>query len=148
MKGIKPYYGAGLLLWMRDEQGMLNVLLGKRSIEPGKGKWSIPGGKWDDKKDIDTHGNPDYLKTALRETKEEIKFIINHDETFIHLWNSQIPFFHYSVYAYQLPDRRKFNHNHEFSEIGWFAVDALPSPCEIFIRTQVTSLLKQLTNQE
>ncbi len=110
MKGIKPYHGAGLLLWMRDEQGKPNVLLGKRSIEPGKGKWSIPGGKWDPKKDIDTDGNPDYLKTALRETEEEIKLVISENEDFLKIWTSHIPFFHYIVYSYQVSTQRTFVH--------------------------------------
>ena len=142
MKKIKPYFGAGLLIWSQDDQGTIFVLLGKRAINPGMGKWSISGGKWD-AEDIDEKGDPDYLKTALRETKEEIKFIINYDETFMHLWNSRIPFFHYIVYAHQLPARRQFNHNNEFSELGWFPVDALPSPCEVFVRMQVSSLVKR-----
>lgn len=110
-------------------------------------KWSIPGGKWDAGKDIDENGNPGYLKTALRETKKEIKFIIDHDETFIHLWSSCIPFFHYIVYAYQLPARRRFDHNYEFSELGWFVVDALPTPCEMFVSMQVSSLVRRVSNE-
>ena len=141
MKGIKPYYGAGLLVWMRDEQGKLHVLLGKRSIEPGKGKWSIPGGKWDDKKDIDMDGNPDYLKTALRETEEEIKLVISENEDFLKIWTSHIPFFHYIVYSYQVSTQRTFVHNYEFSEVKWFSAEALPEACEWFVRTQVRNLI-------
>ena len=148
MKRIKPYHGAGLLLWSQDAQGKIFVLLGERVINPGKGKWSIPGGRWDHRKDIDENGNPDYLKTALREIQEEVIFSIDHDETFMPLWSSRIPFFNFVVYGYRMLERRQFNHNYEFSEVGWFAVDALPTPCELFVRTQVASLVKRLSNQE
>jgi 8-oxo-dGTP pyrophosphatase MutT (NUDIX family) len=128
---------------MRDEQGKLNVLLGKRSIEPGKGKWSIPGGKWDDKKDIDTHGDPDYLKTALRETEEEIGLVISGNEDFLKIWKSHIPFFHYIVYSHQVSTPKTFAHNHEFSEVRWFPIDSLPASSVGFVRSQVVALVRQ-----
>ena len=70
-----PYHGAGVLLWAKAEDEKMVILLGKRSINHEKGKWSIPGGIWDLKKDsFDDKGHPNYLKTASRETNEELHF--------------------------------------------------------------------------
>ncbi|MDY6343723.1 MAG: hypothetical protein SPL79_05430 [Sphaerochaetaceae bacterium] len=39
-----PYAGAGMLFWNRDEEGHIQVILGKRAIHHGPGyrQWSIP----------------------------------------------------------------------------------------------------------
>jgi len=88
------------------------------------------------------------LKTALRETKEEIKLILKEDEDIIKLYSSRIPFFHFVVYAHQADHRIVCKHNHEFSEVGWFAVDTLPSPLEFFVMMQVSSLVSKIANKE
>lgn len=139
-----PYHGAGILLWARDEQDKIIVLLGKRSINPDKGKWSIPGGEWNAKKDLyDSKGNPDYLRTAVRETDEELKFSIEDVGHILHLWNIRIPLFHFAVYSLQLSKQRPFTHNYEFTETKWFAIDALPKPCVMFVKSQVAALVGQ-----
>ena len=45
------WHGVGMLLWTRDEHDKGMVLLVKRSINPGKGKWSVSGWGWDLGKD-------------------------------------------------------------------------------------------------
>ena len=43
-----PYKGGGVALFYKDKHtGEYSILLGKRTIEPGKGKWSIPGGGYE-----------------------------------------------------------------------------------------------------
>lgn len=41
---LKTYKGAGIALFKKTSEGY-SILLGKRTINPGKGKWSIFGGK-------------------------------------------------------------------------------------------------------
>ena len=41
---IKTYKGAGIALFKKTSEGY-SILLGKRTINPGKGKWYIFGGK-------------------------------------------------------------------------------------------------------
>lgn len=144
MKKIKPYYGAGLLLWTQNEQEKKFVLLGKRSIHPGKGKWSIPGGRWSEKKDsYDENGEPYYLKTALRETEEELSLLIKKDDNIIHLWRSRcLPFFHFVVYAHQLSEQVTIIHFQEFSELKWFPAEDLPVDCVRFVESQVSILVR------
>lgn len=43
-----PYKGGGVALFYKDKHtGEYSILLGKRTVEPGKGKWSIPGGGYE-----------------------------------------------------------------------------------------------------
>lgn len=144
MKKIKPYHGAGLLLWTKEDHNIF-VVLGKRSINPGRGKWSIPGGKWDREDDsYDKNGKPNYLRTALRETKEEISLVIKENDNIVLLWSSLIPIFHFNVYSQQLDNRIAFNHIEEFLEVNWFSVDALPEQCEWFVKSQVAALVQRV----
>ena len=41
---LKTYKGAGIALFKKTSEGY-SILLGKRTINPGKGKWYIFGGK-------------------------------------------------------------------------------------------------------
>ncbi|MBK5201855.1 MAG: NUDIX hydrolase [Spirochaetaceae bacterium] len=144
----KPYHGAGILIWTVDEQDNIMVFLGKRSINPAKGKWSIPGGGWDEKKDLYNHkGKPNYLKTALRETSEEIYYSIEDINQVANLWKIHIPYFNFEVYSLNISKQRNFNCNFEFSEMKWFLIDSLPSSCIIFLKSQVSRLKKQLKNR-
>lgn len=145
MRKIKPYHGAGVLLYTKEEQDKTFVLLGRRSIKPGKGKWSIPGGGWDINKDkYDKNNKHNYLKTAIRETEEEISYTIKQDDNIIHLWSMNIPFFHFVVYQCRLKERINFNHNWEFSELKWFPTDKLPQDCAMFVESQVKKLIKKI----
>lgn len=67
---IRKYKGAGIALFKKDQNGEYSILLGKRSINPDKGKWSIPGGGYE-KKD----GN--LFTTAKREFREELGISLN-----------------------------------------------------------------------
>jgi 8-oxo-dGTP pyrophosphatase MutT (NUDIX family) len=139
----KAYHGAGILIWTKDKQNNILILLGKRSINPSRGKWSIPGGKCDKKDGVfDKTNKPDYLTTAIRETKEELYYEIENKENVESLWKINIPFFHFKVYSYQLPQQKCFNHNYEFNEVQWFNIRELPKNSVIFIKSQVYNLKK------
>ncbi len=142
----KPYHGAGILIWSIDKDNNILVLLGNRSINPAKGKWSIPGGQWDIKKDLyDECGKPKYLKTAIRETKEELFLKIDNTRDVNALWKIDVPYFHFKVYSHQLPTQRKFNHNFEFNELKWFNISDLPINSMFFIKSQVSKLKHQIS---
>ncbi len=141
MKKIIPYHGAGILFWTNDDNGQLSVLLGKRSINPGKGKWSIPGGGWSKYSDgYDKRNRPNYLQAAIRETNEESKYAIKSPEDLDTLWCCHIPYFHFEVYSCYLPMQIEFTHNREFLEVDWFPVEALPEPYVWFLTWQVSAL--------
>ena len=64
---IKNYHGAGVLLFRYNkEKETFEVLLGKRSIRQGYGKWAIPGGGLERK-----DGDFNYRACAYRELWEE-----------------------------------------------------------------------------
>jgi 8-oxo-dGTP pyrophosphatase MutT (NUDIX family) len=140
----KAYHGAGILIWTKDKQNNISILLGKRSINPSKGKWSIPGGKWDRKDGVFNKTNkPDYLTTAIRETKEEIYFEIENKESVQSLWKINCPFFHFKVYSHQLTQQKQFEYNYEFYEVKWFNINKLPKNSVIFVFLQVYKLKKE-----
>lgn len=65
------YKGAGIAIFTKNEDGEYSILLGKRKYNPGKGKWSIPGGGYEVKKD------KNLFITAVRETMEETGIDMN-----------------------------------------------------------------------
>lgn len=142
MKVVKPYHGAGIVFWTKDAQGRLSLLLGKRSFNPGKDKWSIPGGGWEQQDGFEKSGKRNYRQTAMRETQEEIHFDIPRRQNLSHLWSLHVPFFHFEVYAYYLLEQTIPSTVDEFSEVHWVPADTLPSPLTCFLRSQVASLIE------
>ena len=143
LKTISPYHGAGILFWTTGRQDQLYILLGKRIHNPQRGKWSIPAGGWDEEDSYDKKGRPDYLKTAIRESCEEIRITVGNLENLDYLWRRHLPFFHFVVYAYQLSEKVDVVRYQEFSEVKWFSVDALPADCVGFVRSQVSALVRK-----
>lgn len=143
LKKLRPYHGAGILFWTRDQQGRIFVLLGMRKHNPQKGKWSIPAGGWEDEDSRDEKGRPDYRKTAIRETWEEIQFTVDNPDKLVSLWSKHLPFFHFAVYSYQLPEQEAVVRYQEFSEVKWFSVDVLPVNSVGLVRSQVAALVRQ-----
>ena len=138
------YRGAGLLIATATEQGW-EVLLGKRSIKPFFGYWSIPGGARE-KADLC------FQDTACRETTEEICHLREVEEYF-RAWlaedfcRSQMPehrlltpcLFEWHTFLlvlservpperFSVPNSERFSvPNYEFSAIDWFPVKRLPN---------------------
>jgi 8-oxo-dGTP pyrophosphatase MutT (NUDIX family) len=65
-----PYRGGGVLFFRRHPDGSRTILLFRRSHQPGKGLFSIPGGKMD----ASDHGS--FVRCAIRETWEETRLNI------------------------------------------------------------------------
>jgi 8-oxo-dGTP pyrophosphatase MutT (NUDIX family) len=117
-----------MVFWTKDVQGKFSVLLGKRSFNPGKGKWSIPGGGWEPQDGFEKTGRRNYRQTAMREAQEELHFV---------------PCFHFEVYAYILSEQAIPTYVDEFSELCWVSVKALPTPMVCFLRNQIATLTKK-----
>ncbi|HNZ95505.1 MAG TPA: NUDIX hydrolase [Sphaerochaeta sp.] len=138
-----PYHGAGILAWWKDAHGKTEVLLGLRKYNPQANMWSIPGGEWDERKDGFEEGTtPDYRATAIRETWEEIRLSIDDGDDLALLWRTHIPFYHFRVFAYPMPEKRNLVCHEEFSRLRWFPVDDLPNNTVSLVRLQVSALRK------
>jgi len=110
-----PYKGGGVALFQKNDINDFTILLGKRKNKPGKGKWSIPGGGYEDK-------DKNLIDTAKREFREETGLNLNSilatkTPIICHLW---IPFaFNWFTLIYVLKNDWKLTNNifHEFSEV-------------------------------
>ena len=60
---MRKYKGAGIALFQKQDNDY-TILLGKRTIKPNKGKWSIPGGGFE-------KTDNSLFETAIRELREE-----------------------------------------------------------------------------
>ena len=122
------YKGAGIL-FIKKEEKQYFVSLGKRTVSPQKGYWSIPGGRMSVKDDCD------FWKCAVRETKEEY---FNNSGTALLKSNLElkidkktritIPFF-FEFHTFLIDSTGfdvDFCHNYEFSEVRWFSIGSLP----------------------
>jgi 8-oxo-dGTP pyrophosphatase MutT (NUDIX family) len=123
-----PYRGAGCLLYTTDSEGTTWIYLGRRRLEPGRGKWSIPGGgaegggrgkSWEP-----------FWHTARRETWEETRIdlsLLDSDKDepppFVSIW---FPGFWWRTYLVAVDRRMKLQPCHEFTEDRWFRLDSLP----------------------
>lgn len=117
IKKIRPYKGGGVALFQKDNAtGEYTIFLGKRRGElrkgirrffSGRGKWSIPGGGYDEK------DNGDLRQTAKREFHEEtglnIDDIVLSKEPYEH--NIWLPFFTWKTLMYELKPDYKLNTN-------------------------------------
>ena len=121
------YQGAGILL-IKKQDGKTLIGLAKRAIHPQKNYWSIPGGK------MDAKDQGDFLRCALRETKEELFAGLPNEMAKIeHLKpigsaSISIPFtFRWKTYFYDVGDSVISTQlNFELSEFEWFDSNHLP----------------------
>ena len=119
---LKNYHGAGVLLFRYNkEKETFEVLLGKRSIHRGYGKWAIPGGGLERK-----DGDFNYRACAFRELWEETGIDIRTIKTQdIAQTRIDLPFFHWRSFLVmtwgELPEFRI----REFSELRWIPISEL-----------------------
>lgn len=114
---IKNYRGAGVMLFRYNTRfRRFEVLLGKRSIPRGYGKWAIPGGGME-------NYDADYADCAFREFREETGIDIKNLMTQkLAVKRIDVPFYHWRTYMVltwgYIPDFKPC----EFSELRWFPI--------------------------
>ena len=96
-----------------------NVLLVKRNVEPGFGKWSLPGGY------IELGEKPE--ETAIREVKEETSLKIDRPEL-INVYNQESPIYDYVMLVgyYTSKYFGKLFAGDDASDARFFSTDKLP----------------------
>ncbi|MGD1821915.1 MAG: NUDIX hydrolase [Pleomorphochaeta sp.] len=142
---VNTYHGAGMLLWHKEEDGNISVLLGRRSFNPCKNLWNIPGGGFEDKKDGYDNNLRAYYKTAIRETYEEFGIEVdNLDKR--PLWKMHVPFFNWEVYESEIKSKINPSFNMEFSTVNWFDIEDLPSDLGLFVKSQIRNLKKKISS--
>ena len=117
---LRSYRGAGVLLFRQNKDtGEYEVLLGKRSIPQGYGKWAIPGGG------MERH-DTDYKACAFRELWEETGIDINLIQTkYLDEIKTDIPFFHWRTYLILTWEGFPQFRIREFSELKWIPLSDL-----------------------
>ena len=109
------YFGAGMILYTKDTQGNIHVLLRKRADNH---TWAIPRGHLDDLEDAN-----DYKKAARREAYEETGTLVKSSWCVAHY---ELPYFSYWTYASRLDNQETAVKNWESDAIEWFSIEELP----------------------
>ena len=134
---IPSYKGAGIALF-REKDGKYELFLGLRKYNPGKNKWSIPGGgyeSYDNSLDV----------TAKREFTEELSLDFNKlDASFVNEVKIILPKYKWSTFCYVLNKDIRLSQNiHEFSALKFIPVENLENlDLNLFVRTEVSKFLK------
>ncbi len=140
MKQNAAYHGAGIIFWTVDEQGIVTVLMGKRSVSPQKHRWSFPGGGWEHTDGFAANGSVSYETAVLREASEEMGITDIRKEQLVPLWSLDISFFHYRVFSCQLDAQMQTPYLSEFSDALWAPLSNPPCPLVLFVATQLRNL--------
>ncbi|MBO8435583.1 MAG: NUDIX domain-containing protein [Spirochaetes bacterium] len=127
---IRKYEGAGMILYHRDDNGNISILLEKRFDDH---TWAIPGGGYSDKDKI-------LLNTAIRETYEETGLSIRGAD---HVKTYRLPFFTYAVFSSELDREELPKRNWESEEIRWFPISDLPKGMNIITGIEIRNFLKK-----
>ena len=127
-----------MLLYSHGPDGELQLLLGKRALNPGRGTWSIPGGK--------VEAAESFWQAACREVSEEIGIPVNRFdgggvEESASLRILIPPFFSWRTFLVPMPANvQRLTISREFHDCRWFPVDALPEPLHWGVKGAVKRL--------
>ena len=117
---IKNYHGAGVLFFRYNKE-TFEILLGKRSIRQGYGRWAIPGGGLERK-----DGDYNYRACAFRELWEETGIDIRTIKTQdIAQTRIDLPFFHWRTFLVMARGPFSDFRIREFSELRWIPISEL-----------------------
>jgi 8-oxo-dGTP diphosphatase len=109
MKEHKPVKAVVVTVITRDNK----ILLGKRSIEPHKNKWGLPGGY------IDYAETPE--QAIIREVKEELDVTLK--PKFKTYYNELMDDHHHVVLIFEGQIKEEPKPNQETSEVNWFDIE-------------------------
>ncbi len=135
---IRDYKGAGILMFRRNGNGF-EVFLGQRKYNPGRGKWSIPGGGKERK-------DRDYREAAERELMEESGLVLRQIE---HMdctdLKISIPFFHWMTFIVMVRGHLPAPRPSEFFELKWIRLEDLHKyPHGIMLEMEIRHLKRYL----
>ena len=106
------YKGAGIALFREEAKGAFSILLGKRAYNPGKDKWSFPGGG--------AERGEDPFKTAAREFYEETSVKLGWlKPVYISNIRISVPLFEWQTFIFVTASHIRFKIGHEFTKLGW-----------------------------
>jgi 8-oxo-dGTP pyrophosphatase MutT (NUDIX family) len=120
---LRNYKGAGIALFREEPDKTFSVLLGKRKHNPGKNKWSFPGGEMETEETVKREIREEtFEETAKREFLEETGVSLPEpDAKQIGVYKNNLPFFHWKTFLYTTKSNITFNKDkiREFSELIW-----------------------------
>ena len=126
---LRHYYGAGMILYTKDGNDGISVLLEKRSDNH---TWAIPGGaieEWEK-----------YIKAAQRETYEETGIKV---ESAWPVMNYHLPYFSYYVFASEMSHKAVPRKNWESDAIEWFSMEDLPEGMNWMTRIELKDFIRK-----
>lgn len=126
------YFGAGMILYTKDSQGNIYVLLEKRADNH---TWAIPGGALDD---LENH-----KKAAIRETYEETEILVKSAWCVAHY---ELPYFSYWTYASRLETQKIPVKNWESEDIAWFSISELPEDMNFMTKKELKDFIRKEKN--
>ena len=126
---LRHYYGAGMILYTKDGDGCISVLLEKRSDNH---TWAIPGGAIEECEK--------FIKAAQREAYEETGIKV---ESAWPVMNYHLPYFSYYVFASELSHKAVPRKNWESDAIEWFSIDELPEGMNWMTRIEIKDFIRK-----
>ena len=140
-----PYKGAGIALF-KKVNGEYEILLGCRTIPPGAGKWSIPGGEYK-KGDKGFLGNAE--RELLEETKLKLSEIAKSKEPIIYSINWLL--FKWETFMYEVAaDFKappKADLNFEFSEMKFIPLSEIGNyKLACYVKKEINSFLRNISS--
>jgi 8-oxo-dGTP pyrophosphatase MutT (NUDIX family) len=110
----KSYKGAGIALFREEPNKGFNVLLGQRKYNPGKNKWSFPGGAMEPR-------DTSFQETACREFSEEAGVSLPELDAkdITDCYEINLPFFHWKTFIYTTKSNTSFTRIREFTKLDW-----------------------------
>lgn len=127
---IRSYKGAGMILFHKDADGNVSVLLEKRSDNHS---WAIPGGGLSPE-------DRTLMNTAIRETYEETGISVKDAEP-VRIY--RLPFFIYEVFASELNEKSVPRKNWESDEIRWFSISELPKEMNWMTEIELNDFIRR-----
>ena len=141
-----PYKGAGVALF-KKVNGEYEILLGCRTIPPGAGKWSIPGGEYK-KRDKGFFGNA--KRELWEETKKDLLEISKDKEPIVYRINWLL--FRWETYMYEVDaDFKappKADINFEFSEMKFIPLSELGNyKLACYVKSEIKCFLRNISKK-
>lgn len=137
---MRKYKGAGIALFQKQDNDYV-ILLGKRTIKPDKGKWSIPGGRFE-------KTDNSLFETAIRELREETGIDLSLTEKDAVICSFHYPFFEWKTFMYEVDSYFLAPKilGYEFSEIRFIPLKEIQKYELAFgVRKEIKRFLKNKT---